>query len=118
MLSLEIFAFPVLDTNGQVAKIIKTQIDITTRKQIELKLKNKAAELEEMNAALTVLLKRRELDKDEIEQNIFANYKILLSPIIQNLKSTLTQEDQREIIKILELRSKNILSPVFKKFIR
>nr|WP_320014296.1 PAS domain-containing protein [uncultured Desulfobacter sp.] len=115
LLSFEIFAFPVLDTNGQVVKIIKTQIDITTRKRIELKLQDKAAELEEMNAALTVLLKRRELDKDEIEQNIFANYKILLTPIIQNLKSTRTQEDQREIIKILELRLKNILSPFSKK---
>nr|WP_320016390.1 PAS domain-containing protein [uncultured Desulfobacter sp.] len=113
--SIEIFAFPVLDTNGQIVQIIKTHIDTTTRKRMELKLEHKAAELEDMNAALKVLLKRRELDKDEIEQNIFANYKILLTPIIQNLKSTLTQEDQREIINILELRLKNILSPFSKK---
>lgn len=113
--SIEIFAFPVLDTNGQVVQMIKTHIDITTRKQIELKLEHKAAELEDMNAALKVLLKRREQDKDEIEQNIFANYKLLLTPIIQDLKNTLTQEDQREIINILELRLKNILSPFSKK---
>ena len=114
LLNIEIFAFPVLDANGQVVQMIKTHIDITTRKQIELKLEHKAAELEEMNAALKVLLKRREQDKDEIEQNIFANYKLLLTPIIQDLKNTLTQEDQREIINILELRLKNILSPFSK----
>jgi len=112
--SLEIFAFPVLDTNGQIVRIIKTQIDVTIRKRIELQLKDKAAELEDMNAALKVLLKRREQDKDEIEQNIFANYQILLTPIIQNLKSTLTQKNQEEIINILELRLKNILSPFSK----
>lgn len=115
LLNIEIFAFPVLDANGQVVQMIKTHIDITTRKQIELKLEHKAAELEDMNAALKVLLKRREQDKDEIEQNIFANYKLLLTPIIQDLKNTLTQEDQREIINILELRLKNILSPFSKK---
>ena len=113
--SIEIFAFPVLDTNGQIVQMIKTHIDITTRKRMELKLEHKAAELEDMNAALKVLLKRREVDKDEIEQNIFANYKMLLSPIIDNLKNTLTYEEQRELINILELRLKDILSPFSKK---
>ncbi|WP_287126202.1 PAS domain-containing protein [Desulfobacter sp.] len=113
--SIEIFTFPVLDTSGQIVQMIKTHIDITTRKRIELKLEQKAAELEDMNVALKVLLKRTELDKEEIGQNIFANYQILLTPIIQNLKNTLTQEDQREIIQILELRLKNILSPFSKK---
>ena len=113
--SLEIFAFPVLDTNGQIVQMIKTHIDITTRKRMELKLKHKAAELEDMNAALKVLLKRRELDKDEIAQNIFANYQILLTPIIESLKNTLTHQDQEELINILELRLKDVLSPFSKK---
>lgn len=113
--NIEIFAFPVLDPNGQIVQIIKSQVDITTRRRMELELEHRAAELEDTNAALKVLLKRRELDKEEIEQNIFANYQLLLNPIIQNLKTTLTQENQEEIIKILELRLKNILSPFSKK---
>jgi len=94
--------------------MIKTHIDITARKRMELKLEHKAAELEDMNAALKVLLKRRELDKDEIAQNIFANYKLLLTPIIESLKNTLTHQDQEELINILELRLKDILSPFSK----
>ena len=111
---IEIFAFPILDTNGQIVQMIKTHIDITARKRMELKLEHKAAELEDMNAALKVLLKRRELDKDEIAQNIFANYKLLLTPIIESLKNTLTHQDQEELINILELRLKDILSPFSK----
>ncbi|WP_020588480.1 PAS domain-containing protein [Desulfobacter curvatus] len=114
-LNIETYAFPVLDQNGRIAQIIKYQIDITARIQTELELQQKANELEDMNAALKVLLKRRELDKDEIEKNIFANYQMLLTPIIQNLKNTLTQEDQEEIVKILELSLKHILSPFSKK---
>lgn len=113
--SIEIFAFPVLDSNGKIIQVIINEINITTRKGIELKLEQKADELKEMNTALKVLLKRRELDKDEIEQNIFSNYQTLLTPIIQNLKNTRIQENQEEIIKILELRLQNILSPFSKK---
>ncbi|MGD9823301.1 PAS domain-containing protein [Desulfobacter sp.] len=114
-ISTEIFAFPVFDSNGQLTRIIINQINVTSRKRSELKLEQKAAELKDMNAALKVLLKRRELDKDDIEQNIFANYKMLITPIIQNLKTTLTQENQEEIVESLELSFKNILSPFSKK---
>ncbi|WP_321495955.1 PAS and helix-turn-helix domain-containing protein [uncultured Desulfobacter sp.] len=112
--STEIFAFPVFDSNGQLTQIIINRINVTNRKRSELKLEQKAAELKDMNAALKVLLKRRELDKDDIEQNIFANYKMLITPIIQDLKTTLTQENQEEIVESLELSFKNILSPFSK----
>jgi len=79
--NIETYAYPVWDRNGQIVQIIAYQIDITMRRQTELELKHKAAELEEMNTALKVLLKRREQDKDEIEEKIFANYQLLLSPI-------------------------------------
>ncbi len=114
-LNIETYAFPIFEPNGQLCRVLEYQIDITEHRQTELKLEQKATELKEMNVALKVLLKRTELDKEDIGQNIFANYQILLTPIIQNLKNTLTQEDQREIIQILELRLKNILSPFSKK---
>ena len=114
-LNIETYAFPVSDRNGQIIQIIEYKIDITARRQVELELKQKAGDLEEMNAALKVLLKRRELDKDEIEGNIFANYQMLLTPIVQNLRNTLTQKNQEEIINILEFNLKEILSPFSKK---
>ena len=114
-LNIETYAFPASDPNGQIVQIIEYQIDITARRQTELELKQKATELEEMNTALKVLLKRREQDKYEIEEKIFANYQLLITPIIQNLKKTLTQKNQKDIINILESNLKNILSPFSKK---
>nr|WP_320191838.1 PAS and helix-turn-helix domain-containing protein [uncultured Desulfobacter sp.] len=112
---IRINGFPVFDKNGIVIQVIVYETNITVRKNAERELKRKAAELEETNTALKVLLKKREQDKDEIEENIFANYQMLLSPIIQSLKTTLTQENQRDIVKILEQNLANILSPFSKK---
>ncbi len=96
--------------------------DITDRKTQELeqkrinmlledKVKERTAELEDMNAALRVLLKNREEESNKIEEKIFANHKLLLSPIINNLKKTLTLKSQQELIDLLEIELKNILSP-------
>jgi PAS domain S-box-containing protein len=81
----------------------------------EAQLTAKAAELEEMNTALKVLLKRRDRDKSEIQEKIFANYQLILTPIIQNLKQTLTRKQQEDAVDILEKELKNILSPFSKK---
>ncbi|MFH2064297.1 MAG: PAS domain S-box protein [Pseudomonadota bacterium] len=90
-------------------------IDITKRKQTEVEIAQRTSELEDMNAALKVLLKKRETDKDEIEERIFANYRLLLSPIINNLKKTLTLKNQEDMVNLLESELKNIISPFSKK---
>jgi DNA-binding CsgD family transcriptional regulator len=115
LLNMEIYAYPVSNRNGHTLQVIEYQIDITERRQRERELKHKAAELEEMNTALKVLLKRREQDKEEIEEKIFANFQLLLSPVLYNLEKTLTKEKQQEMIDILKTELKNILTPFSKK---
>jgi DNA-binding CsgD family transcriptional regulator len=68
-----------------------------------------------MNATLRILLKKREEDKNEIEEKIFANHKLILAPIIRNLKKSLTRENQNQMMDILESELKNIVSPFSKK---
>lgn len=109
-------------------RLVRLEIakDITRRKRIEKKqrdimltleekVKKRTAELEDMNATLRILLKKREEDKNEIGEKIFANHKLILAPIIQNLKKSLTLESQKNMMDILESELKNIISPFSKK---
>lgn len=112
---IETYAYPVLDLKGSVIQVIVYQIDVTGQRQTEKELKQRAAELEQMNMALKVLLKRREQDKTEIEEKIFANFQLTLLPILYDLEKTLTHNKQRDILKILQSSLKNILSPFSKK---
>ena len=109
-------------------RLVRLEIarDITWRKRIEKKqrdimltleekVKKRTAELEDMNATLRTLLKKREEDKNEIGEKIFANHKLILAPIIRNLKQSLTRESQKDMMDILESELKNIISPFSKK---
>lgn len=100
--------------------------DITERKNLEEKQKRiktileekvrkRTADLEDMNAALKVLLMKRQEDKDEMEDKIFSNHKLLISPILDNLKRNLSRENDKEMISILESELKNLISPFSKK---
>ena len=88
-------------TDGNFARLGMIT-DITDRKNMELKQKQinmlledkvreRTSELKDMNSALKVLLKNREKENNEIEEKIFANHKLLLSPIINNLKKSITR---------------------------
>ncbi len=112
-------------TDGNLVRM-EIATDITEQKSIErivaeqkMRLEDRIAkrtiELEDLNAALRVLLKKRDKDKTEIGEKIFINYRLLLSPIIDRLKISLKQEQQRELIDILDSELKNIISPFSKK---
>jgi PAS domain S-box-containing protein len=92
--------------------------DITERKEMEeaiaqreKELEAKARELEEINVALGVLLKRRELDKKELVANIMSNLEELVLPYLEKLKGTRLDEIQRTYVKILESSLAEVSSP-------
>ena len=89
--------------------------DITSRKKAEVELREKSQSIEEVNAALKVLLKQRERDKDEMEQKILGNVKELILPYIDKLRSVHTTEKQRTYIDIIESNIRNIVSPFMQK---
>lgn len=121
----ELTSLAVPWTDGRLVRL-EIARDITRRKKaekqqkeitltLEEKVKQRTAELEDMNATLRILLKKREEDKNEIGENIFANHKLILAPIIENLKKNLTLESQKDMMDILETELKNIISPFSKK---
>ena len=79
--------------------------DITERKQIEDSLMAREHELEErthnlqeMNAALKVLLKKREDDKAALEEKMRLNVKHLIEPYLLNLQQTQLSDRQANLL--------------------
>ncbi|MCX5853693.1 MAG: PAS domain S-box protein, partial [Deltaproteobacteria bacterium] len=87
-------ASPLYDGRGDIVGAIESIRDITERKQAEevlgkreMELEAKTHELEDLNAALRVLLKQRDEDKNELEQKVLSNVKMLILPHMEKLKS-------------------------------
>jgi DNA-binding CsgD family transcriptional regulator len=79
------------------------------RRERELEIKSN--ELEELNTALTVLLKRRGDDRKELEETLVLNINELVIPYIEELKRTKMDDRFKTYVNILESNLRNILSP-------
>jgi PAS domain S-box-containing protein len=92
--------------------------DVTERKRAEQallereeELEIKTSNLEEVNTALRVLLKRREQDKTELEEKVLFNTKELVMPYVEKLKRSGLDERQKACASILESNLNDIVSP-------
>ena len=92
--------------------------DITKRKQAELsliekrkELENKTHELEEVNAALKVLLKQRDEDKKEFEEKIIANVKNLVFPYVDKLNNSRLNDRQTVYLDIIKSNLEEVIAP-------
>ncbi len=84
--------------------------DITKRKRAEKKLTLKTENLEEVNAALKVLLHQLEGSKADIEGKILSNVRELVLPYINNLKNSNLSSRQLSVLNIVESNLNNIIS--------
>ena len=89
--------------------------DITKRKRAEEELKIKTLNLEEVNAALRVLLRQRDQDKSEMEDKILNNVEKLVLPYIERLKEKRLDDETKNYLNILETNLRNIISPFVQK---
>lgn len=112
---VSINAHVVRDEDGSILHYEGTMENITERKKAEEELRVKSLNLEEVNAALRVLLKQREQDKNEMEERMASNVEKLVLPYVERLKERRLDEEQRTYLDILETNLKNMVSPFLQK---
>ena len=89
--------------------MLEQRVEERTR---ELRLKSE--NLEEMNTALKVLLKKREEDKTELEEKVIYNIKEMVMPFLEKLEKTRLDNRQRTYLEILNSNLDDIVSPFAK----
>jgi len=114
--------FATLSRIPGTKKRIVSLLDITERKRSELtlllreeELGAKTRELEEVNTALKVLLKRREEDRKETEEKISTNIQDLVLPHLAKMKKRLSGAREKSQINTIESILKGIISPFTQK---
>ncbi len=111
-----------INYNGKVVAMVSVARDITERKQAEKALKkkekqlsSKTNELQEVNAALKVLLNRIEKDKEELEEKVLSNVKELVLPYIGKLEKSQLKSTQETYLKIIKSNLDNIVAPFLRQ---
>ncbi len=117
---LNIKAFKVGDGLG----IITTDITESKRTEDELRrhqnhleelVKERTVNLEETNTALKVLLKKRDEDKNELEERMLINVRELVMPYLDKLKGSQPNERQTVLLEIMESNLNDVVSPFVRK---
>ncbi len=122
---VELTARILCDENGCPAQVLGVSRDVTARKkaeeelrkahsELEEKVRERTAYLDEANIALKVLLDKREQDKKDLEEKIMFNFRELVQPILEKLKKSGLKGRQTAYLEILETNINDILSPLIK----
>ena len=81
---------------------------LNVQQELEEKVKERTVSLEEANAAMRVLLKKREEDKNELEEKILFNLEELVHPHLDKLKHSQLSERQETYVEIMEKHLKEV----------
>jgi PAS domain S-box-containing protein len=110
---IKAFSIP-LNGGTYIAGIFR---DITERKKTEESLKEKERELEikamnleELNTALKVLLRKRDEDRIELEEKVLLNIKELVLPYLEKIRMSGLDKTQNAYADILESHLRDIVS--------
>jgi PAS domain S-box-containing protein len=125
--------YPVRDENGKIVGAIELTLDITERKQAEEalqkahnqleqrvkertgELKTQTQKLEELNAALKVLIDKRDEDKRNLEDNVLKSVNNLILPYLNKLNKSVSDPTQKVFIDVLKTNINEIVSPFANK---
>ncbi len=100
----------------------KLLTQIAIRKETEKSLLDKTQELEvqsaslaEVNAALRVLLKQRDKDRRELEENLLININELVRPHLSKLMYKNLGQKEKGLLRVIESNLEDIVSPLTRK---
>ena len=88
----------------------RKRVEAALRKS-EAAVEDQVRNLEEVNMALKVLLKRKEEDKAELEEKVLSNVKGLILPYVDALRNTRLDPKQQTHLGIIESHLNRIVSP-------
>lgn len=107
---------------AQTNRMLTAQTE--NRQRAESALREKATELEaqsaslaEANAALKVLLKQRDQDRRELEENVLANVNELVRPHLARLRGKNMGRKAKELLDVIESNLDDIISPLARKLV-
>lgn len=89
---------------------LRSLIESASNKENELK--ERSERLSEVNTALEVLLRKREADRQEVEEKLLANAQSLILPYLEKLKASRLDERQRVHFNLVESNLNEIISPL------
>jgi len=105
----------ITDAHKVTTGFVGVIADMTEHKRAEEQLELKTAHLEEVNAALKVLLRHRDEEKGELQAEVLSNVKHLILPYLDKLKQSRLNSDQVTYVSILESHLREIIAPFTKK---
>jgi DNA-binding CsgD family transcriptional regulator len=99
-------------------RIVVSHEDVTAERhassalaELERELIMQKSNLQTVNTALNVILKRREDDRKELEQNILSNIRELVTPYMEKLRKTNLDSAQREYLSIIQANIEGVTAP-------
>ena len=99
-------------TNKKLRQEIRErkQFETALRKR-EKELKKKTLQLQELNAALEILLKKRDKDRAELEEKMVSNVRELILPYLAKLNNGKLPDKEKAYLDIVVSNLKDIISP-------
>lgn len=123
LLDVQYSANLIRDEQGEPLAMFGSFVNITKRKKAQRasrkkqrELETKSKELEEVNAALRVLLKKREEDKIDLEEKVLSNVKNTIEPYIEKLQQSKLKKRQKAYLEIIQTNLNDIISPFARNF--
>ena len=94
---------PLMDGNGGVQALLGVARDVTDSRE-------RAQRLEEANIALKVLLRHREEDRQDLEEQFLTNFRKLIMPSLEKLRKTGLTPRQSAYVDVVEMNIAKVFS--------
>jgi len=101
-----------LESQDKLKKINRElRKEIESRKKAEMALANRTEHLKEVNAALRVLVRKREEDRKLMEDRVLDNVKTRVTPYLAKAKKSMINEKAKFQLQIIESALEEVVSP-------